>query len=129
MTDHTYYKSNESGKIIKVPPIKELCEALEMKFKTQENMLNYWKDKYNDAIVGDKEYQKLLAEKKEIEERLHNGFGIFKSEKEAIDNWYQEHKKTHLKPHFTYKFIPLGIGTVGEVECSCGEKFRFRDIE
>lgn len=129
MSDHEYYTGNSEGKLIKIPPIDELWEILAMKFKSQEDTINYWRNKYNDAIAGNKEYQKLLIEKKEIEERLYNGFGIFNSEKEAINKWYQEHKEKHLHPHLTYKFIPLGIGTVGEIECDCGAKFRFRDID
>ncbi len=128
MADITQYKSID-GKIYTIPPIDELCLILENKFKTLEAAVEYWKIKYSNAISGNKEYQSLKKEKEKIEERLYNGFGIFNSEKEAIDKWYKEHKQTHLTPHLTYKFTPLGIGTVGEVECSCGECFKFRDID
>ncbi len=126
--NNTIYKCDSEGNMVTIPPIKELCKALEMKFKMQEEEVAYWKTKYTNIISGNKEYQSLLNEKKEIEERLYNGFGIFNSEKEAIDKWYKKHKKSHLTASLTYKFTPLGIGTVGKVECSCGECFKFRDI-
>ena len=129
MSDNIVYKANKNGKIITIPPIKDLCMSLEEKFRMQEEEISYWKTKYNNAIDGNKEYQILLDEKKQLEERIHNGFDIFTSEKQAIDAWYKKHKKSHLTSHITYKFTPLGIGTVGTVECSCGESFIFRNID
>lgn len=29
---------------------------------------------------------------------------------------------------YTYQFVPTSIGTIGEVICSCGEKFTFQDL-
>lgn len=127
MADITNYKTVD-GKLYTIPPIKDLCTILETKFKTQEDIIEYWKTKYSNAISGNKEYQKLKKENEELENQLCNGFGILKEEKDAIDSWLAKHKKTHLNGYISYKFTPTSIGTSGEIICSCGENFEFREI-
>ena len=128
MSDTTYFKG-VNGKVYTIPPIKELCTILETKFKTQEDEIEYWKTKYTNAISGDTEYQKLKKQKEDIEKRLYNGFGIYEDEKKAIAEWLKEHKKSHMTATISYKFIPLSLGTIGQVECSCGECFEFRELD
>lgn len=127
MSDTTYFKG-VNGKTYTIPPIKELCTILETKFKTQEDEIEYWKTKYTNAISGYTEYQKLKKQKEDIEKCLHNGFGIYESEKEAIVEWLKEHKKSHMTATISYKFIPSSLGTIGQVECSCGKCFEFREL-
>ena len=33
-----------------------------------------------------------------------------------------------LRRSYKYTFIPTGIGTIGEIQCSCGETFTFQDL-
>jgi hypothetical protein len=75
-------------------------------------------------------YQKLM-------EDYGRGFRITKEEQEKIDMWKKAHiKKKHngnsyagaIGGNWTYKFTPTGIGTLGEIKCSCGETFCFCDI-
>ena len=66
-----------------------------------------------------------------------NDFIITNKECKEIDKWISNHiKQKHhgnsyagaIGGRFTYQFIPTSIGTVGEIICSCGEKFCFRDL-
>lgn len=71
--------------------------------------------------------------------RIH----ISKEEEEKIKEWQLKHdaEKHGLKTmeqrlraggccggRYTYQFVPTSIGTIGEVICSCGEKFTFQDL-
>lgn len=75
-------------------------------------------------------YQKLM-------EDYGRGFRITKEEQEKIDMWKKAHiKKKHngnkyvgaIGGNWLYKFMPTGIGTLGEIKCICGESFCFCDI-
>ena len=83
------------------------------------------------------------AELKKAKEDLYRGFPISEKEQEKIREWELKHdaEKHGLKTmeqrlraggccggRYTYQFVPTSIGTVGEVICSCGEKFTFQDL-
>lgn len=130
MGDYEYYKSGEDGKLITVPPIKKLCKALEVKFADQEAEIQRWKDKYKALADTDEEYNRLKKEADEAKRELYNGFGISDSEKTQIDAWIKKHCANYNNnAHWvSYKFTPTNLGTIGELECSCGDKFIFRDL-
>ena len=50
-------------------------------------------------------------------------------------NGYKSYMEQRLRAggccggRYTYQFVPTSIGTVGEVICSCGEKFTFQDLQ
>ena len=88
----------------------------------------------------DEEIVKLKEEIKRLNKELYGGLGFFISveEKEKIETWTKQHIKEKHNGHygagaiggrFTYEFTPTSIGEVGEVVCSCGEKFCFRELE
>ena len=130
MVDNEYYKCDVHGNMVTVPPIKKLCKALELKFSDQEVEIQRWKDKYNALAETDEEYKRLKKEAEEAKKELYNGFGISDEEKKKIDEWINKHKPhPYTNAHwFTYKFTPTHLGTIGEVECSCGEKFIIREL-
>ena len=87
----------------------------------------------------DEEIIKLKEEIKRLNKELNGGLGFFISveEKNAIDTWIKQHiQEKHngnsyagtIGGRFTYEFTPTSIGEVGEIVCSCGEKFCFRDL-
>ncbi len=62
-------------------------------------------------------------------------FDLSDKEEETFNVWYKEHKKKckiykkGKHRHFTFKFTPVGIGDVIEVECSCGKKIDVTDTD
>ena len=130
MADNEYYKGDGDGNLVTVPPIKKLCKALELKFTDQEVEIQRWKDKYKALAESDEEYKRLKKEAEDAKKNLYNGFGIGDSEKKKIDEWIDKHKPhPYTNAHWiTYKFTPTHLGTIGEIECSCGEKFKFREL-
>lgn len=97
-----------------------------------------WKElkEYNKDV----EIQKLQDEIDELKNRKNKemAFVITPEEQEMINDWIEEHTNEVHKGYlytgpiggsFTYKFIPTSIGDIGEVVCSCGEKFCFRELE
>lgn len=128
MTENPYYKCID-GKMQAILPIKDICEALEVKFKDLTSQVDYWKDRFESLTKSDKEYQKLKAERDSAMENLYRGFGISKEEDDKIRKWLLEHRKTHLRSgSLEYVFIPTSVGTIGKVRCSCGEEFTFCEL-
>ena len=63
---------------------------------------------------------------------------LSKEELAKINEWKEKHvEEKHdgsyyagaIGGMFTYQFIPTSIGDIGEIICSCGEKFCFRELE
>lgn len=91
----------------------------------------------------DAELEKLRKELKECRKETSRGFSISEEEQKDIDNWKRKHEaeKHGLKTdedrlkaagtiggRYTYHFHPTSIGDIGIIECSCGEKFCFREL-
>lgn len=89
------------------------------------------------------ELEKLREELKECRKEASRGFSISEEEQKDIDNWKRKHEaeKHGLKTNedrmkasgtiggrYTYHFHPTSIGDIGIIECSCGEKFCFREL-
>ena len=87
----------------------------------------------------DEEIQKLKEEIKELKTKKNKGmtFVIDEEETKAISEWIDKHiEEKHngsryagaIGGRFTYRFVPTSIGEIGEVVCSCGETFCFREL-
>lgn len=120
--------------------------------ETFENIENYIAkcEKDRDAAYAqlaewnkDDEIQKLKDKNNELIEELKNkkkgytSFIITPEENKEIDTWIEKHiNEKHNGSHyagaiggrFSYRFIPTSIGEIGEIVCSCGEKFCFREL-
>lgn len=88
----------------------------------------------------DEKIQKLQKEINQLKNKKAEGFNfnISKEELAKINTWKEKHvKKKHdgsyyagaIGGMFTYQFIPTSIGDIGEIICSCGEKYCFRELE
>ena len=126
--------------------VSDLCHGIIDKADTYEKRIKYLEEenkKLKDEHYKDSEMQRMEAELKKAKEDLHRGFPISKEEQERIREWQLEHDavKHGLKTmeqrlraggciggRLTYHFIPTSIGNIGEVECSCGEKFTFQNF-
>ena len=126
--------------------VSDLCQVIVDKVDTYEKRIKYLEEenkKLKDEHYKDSEMQKMKTELKIAKEDLYRGFPISEKEQKKIREWELKHdsEKHGLKTmeqrlraggcsggRFTYQFFPTGIGTVGEVICSCGEKFIFQDF-
>ena len=88
----------------------------------------------------DVEIQKLQDEIDELKNRKNKNlcFVITDDEQEDINNWIEEHTNEVHKGYlyagaiggnFSYQFVPTSLGDIGEIKCSCGEKYCFRELE
>jgi len=87
----------------------------------------------------DEEIQKLKDEISEMKKSKLKGlsFVVTEEELEEIKKWMDNHiKEKHGGDHYagaiggrySYRFVPTSIGEIGEVVCSCGETFCFREL-
>ena len=126
--------------------ISDLCQGIIDKADSYERRIKYLEEenkKLKDEHYKDSEMQRMEAELEEAKDNLYRGFPISKKEEEKIREWELKHdaEKHGLKTmeqrlraggciggRLTYHFVPTSIGVIGEVECSCGERFTFQDI-
>ena len=131
------YSAWRDGKFVTVPPMDELCAILKEKFEAKEQRIAYL-EKENEHLKSehykDDEIKQLKEENKRLQEDYWRGFPISKEEEKAIDDWWKKHREEKhngntysgaIGGSLEYRFIPTSIGTIGEVVCSCGEKFCF----
>ena len=118
--------------------IKNVIESKEtrIKYLEEENK------KLKDEAYKDLEIQRLKEENDRLRKEMYNGFPIDEEESKEIKNWEMAHlKEKHwnkrlncpksfgaIGGNFTYLFTVTSIGSVGEIQCSCGEKFCFREL-
>lgn len=104
--------------------IKNKYEHLELhKKRVEEENEQHRNETYEKDYVS-----KLREENKQLKEDYYRGFPISKEEKEAIDKWLNEHYKTCGRIGYSYHFYPTELGIAGIVQCSCGAKFEFQEI-
>lgn len=132
----------KNGHMLKVHDIDTACknfcdEISEIVHHAQERnqILSDENKKLKDEHYKDAEIQRLLAENEKYRAELRRGFYISEEEQEDINKWEKEHIKAKHKGksysgtiggRFKYIFTPTSIGEIGEIECSCGEKYTFR---
>lgn len=129
----------DDGKLLSIDDVFNNVNKLKdyiLRLKDQRDRA--WKElkEYNK----DEEIQKLQEKIKELNHELSGGSGFFisKDEREEINKWIAEHvKEKHNGSHYagaiggrySYRFVPTSIGDIGEIICSCGEKYCFRELE
>lgn len=86
----------------------------------------------------DEKIQELLTEIETLKKRGYGVFSITPEEQELIKVWKNQHiQEDHhgdsyagaIGGNWTYQFTPTSIGVIGEIKCSCGKKFTFRDLD
>ena len=131
---------------ITVYDMDKCCAALKQRDADQISRIKYLEKenkKLKDEAYKDSELQRMKAELAEARNDLRRGFGISESEQKAIKEWKKKHEteahgivtddqrmKLHgcIGGNYSYIFIPTSIGIVGEIQCSCGEKFTFCEL-
>lgn len=141
MDDHQYFTNTEEG-FLEILPLDKICTMLKEKFnrlnKQNKNLKEQLK-KINNEKWKDKELLQMKKEMMEARKDYWRGFPISKEEEESINKWIDEHEEEkHPNSRFprggaiggsyVYSFTPTSIGTVGEIQCVCGEKFCFQNL-
>ena len=100
--------------------------------------------KLRDEAYKDRELQKMQEQIEEMRANYRRGFPITESEKKSINEWQKKHdEEVHnlrtsedkmkaggcIGGRYSYEFTVTSIGVLGEVKCSCGEKFCFCDLD
>ena len=111
------------------------------RFATLEETINNLKaenEKLKLEHYKDDELKRLSEELKQARDDLSRGFEISKEEFDAIHAWKVAHENEKhggypcysgaIGGQYDYIFTPTSIGDVGEIRCTCGETFRFRDL-
>lgn len=112
--------------------LDELLEMIKNKYKHLElhkERVEKENEQHRNETYEKDYVSKLREENKRLREDYFRGFPISKKEKEAIDKWAIEHYKTcPYRRGYSYHFYPTELGVSGVVQCSCGEKFEFQEI-
>ena len=136
----------EKDEHIVVHPFEECLMAMQRRYKDAESTIEKLEKEnktLKDEHYKDGELQRLQEELTSLKGDLSRGFPISEKEQEKIREWELKHdaEKHGLKTmeqrlraggccggRYTYQFVPTGIGVIGEIICSCGEKFTFHNF-
>lgn len=119
--------------------IDNLCNEIQKEFLGQEYVIKCLRTEnahLKDEHYKDEELARMKTERDLAIKEADLGFPMTEEEVKVVNSWMGEHsKKKHgnkicgaIGGRYTYKFIPTSIGIIGEVECTCGKKFTFREL-
>lgn len=124
--------------------IDELMIQIKNKFDKAQKRIEYLEktiQELKDEHYKDNELQEMKKELDEMKDDYYRGFPISKKEEEKIKEWIRNHEERyHPRPKgayrggaiggcYTYIFTPCSIGIIGEIRCTCGKNFCFRELE
>ena len=129
----------DKGRLIPIDEVFDNINKLRdyiLSLKLQKDKALKQLKEYNKDV----EIQKLQTELNELKNKENKNmcFVVTPEEQEMINDWIDKHiKDAHngnryagaIGGMFTYRFVPTSIGDIGEIICSCGEKFCFRELE
>lgn len=110
--------------------------SIVQRVKAENERLKKENQELKEEHYKDNEIQRLLKENQSLKEESRRGFKLSEEEEEMIKEWCEDHVKFNhrgkrsgaIGGRFTYNFTPTSIGTCGDITCSCGTTYRFRDI-
>lgn len=126
---------------------------VEATFKTIQNRIGILEsqngrlDEENKRLKNEHYKDDELSEMKDkldkMQRAYYRSFPISDEEKKKIEEWKDRHDEEVHNAHslidkvklggccggrYTYEFIPMGIGTIGTIKCSCGAEFTFQNM-
>lgn len=117
--------------------VPELIQALQKKFKYDEEVLNSLKKanaELRDSHYKDRELTEMQSKLNTAISDLTRGFSISTDEDKSIQEWKTKHiKERHsgksysgaIGGRFSYHFTPTSIGVFGTIECDdCMAKYQ-----
>ena len=119
------------------------CEKIEEQVKNLRQYIGYLSDTNDKLIKGIYEKEELKELKEEVQLlREMTPFTINDAERKKINEWTHEHvKKVHhvdldnppvrkyVGYSFSYEFTPTELGMFGDVKCTCGKSFTFKEAK
>ena len=121
--------------------LESCVKRVSVRFATLEETINNLRlenEQLKLEHYKDDELQRLSEELKQARDDLSRGFEISKEEFDAIHAWKVAHENEKhggypcysgaIGGQYDYIFTPTSIGDIGEIRCTCGETFRFRDL-
>lgn len=132
-----------SGKVIRVQDFYQSIDSIKWQYEVDQNkikILTEQNKKLRDEKYKDEELQRISEELKKCQFKMRYGFELSADEEFRINEWKLLHGCRHRTRSgntiyegrdgkFQYMFTPTSIGTIGEIMCSCGEKYCFRELE
>lgn len=133
----------KNGKLLRVHDIKNTCEqfaaevAATVQFLQDQNaQLQEENTQLKNEHYKDTELIRMQADLEVMRNQLKRGFPLSEDEADAIFQWQYNHMEAKHKGQpsgtiggrFTYCFTPTSIGTIGEIKCSCGAKYIFKEL-
>lgn len=119
---------------LSIDKIREIYEKQAVTIKSLEKENKFLKEQYDK----DEEISELKTEISSMKQQMSNAFILNEKETKAIADWIENHNKefhngkfhyTGIGGTFSYIFTPTSLGTIGEITCTCGQTFCFRDLE
>ena len=141
------YRTGFNGEVVVVYDFDKCIKALQCRNFDNEKRIKYLEEenrKLKEEYNKDEEIQKMKSEVEKMQKDYWRGFPITEDEENAIKEWRKKHdvevhglttSRMRMKAEgccggrYSYKFVPTSISTIGYIECSCGEKFCFTEIE
>ena len=143
--DSTYW-TGVDGKMTHIVALEESFRSIKGHIETVEMRNKYLEEenaRLRDEHFKDEELQAMKKQYEQLKEELRRGFGISESEWAAIQEWKRKHEEEKhganyaagkmrysgaIGGSYDYIFTPTSIGTIGEIRCSCGDKFCFQNM-
>ena len=136
-----------NGDLVEVDNLEKCFESIRETVDGKDARIKYL-EKQNkellDEAYKDNKLKEMQDELNRMRADYRRGFPITEDEENAIKKWCDEHdrKKHGLKTdkdkmkaggciggRYSYELTPTSIGIIGEVKCSCGKKFCFRELD
>lgn len=138
-----YMTYTEDGKLMEVPSIDEICDAIKIRVRQaeeREESAVKAMEELREEKWKDNQLQQMKNELEMLRKDYYRGFPISEQGQNNINNWQDNHWITqHNAPNletrlnlmgaiggsFKYEFIPTSIGIIGRCICSsCKNKAR-----
>lgn len=108
-----------------IDSIKErFTDLIESNQSLQKRLRELEDEKWADNAI-----QEMKTKYDQMMKDYYRGFPISEKEQAIIDAWMKDHihPSGAIGGGHTYCFTPTGIGTFGEVRCSCGATLTFSE--
>ena len=133
-----------NGKMLHVHDIETACDnftkeiiAIVKRVQGENKRLQEENERLKSEHYKDEEIQKLVEENTTLRHRMQGCFELSDAERKEIYTWQTRHnsqrhhgrKRTSaIGGGYKYIFTPTSIGEIGEIECTCGDRFCFREL-
>ena len=143
--EYEYFSTDlKTGKMLHVHTFDECIAILNHRYNRMKENLYHANQEIKKLLsehYKDEEITRLKKRIEELEATPEYGFQISAKQYEQIREWMVQHdlekhncskNKRHnldgaIGGRYTYSFVPTTIGTIGSVQCSCGDKFTFME--